>query len=104
MLPAYLSSLLPMPSNVAIHTYETRNATVPRIPIIKHKFAKQGIRYRYLTTLNSMPSEYKEKLRTHSFDGFKKYFKIKTVYSYNMSCDIQHCYVCRSQDSNNNNT
>jgi hypothetical protein len=91
MLPDYFTSLLPLPSNNPPHNHETRNATVPRIPIIRHAFAKQKIKYRYIVTLNGMQPQYKEKLVTHCLDGFKKYFKIKIINS------LIHSYFSSTQ-------
>jgi hypothetical protein len=98
MLPEFFIALLPLPSSDPIHTYGTRNASILRTPILRHDFAKQNIKYRYVVLLNSMPSQYKDKLMTHSLDGLKKYFKIKTIDSYNANCDIPNCYICSRQN------
>ena len=64
------------------HYYETQIAGQLRLPLIKHEFAKQSIKYRFIKTLNNMSITYREKLETHSLDGFKKYVKNSTVASY----------------------
>ena len=77
------------------HYYETRIAGQLWLPLIKHEFAKQSIKYRFIKTLiNNTSITYREKLETHSLDGFKKYVKNSTVASYSADCSIENCYIC----------
>jgi len=92
-LPQYFLDLLLL-SREDPHYHETRIASQLRLPLIKHEFAKQSIKYRFIKTLNNMSKMYREKLETHSLDGFKKYVKNTTVASYSTDCIVENCYVC----------
>ena len=79
---------------VSSHNYLTRqnDALIP--PQIKHEFARHSIAFRYPHMYNKMPPNIKDKIHTHSFEGFKNYFKITTINSYSNQCNIQNCYTC----------
>ena len=51
------------------------------------------------TPFNDMPIVYREKLDTHSLDGFKKYIKNCIVASYVAECNIDYCYICSHIDN-----
>ena len=84
ILPKYFIDLLPL-SPTEHHNYETRQVHRFRLPLVNHEFAKQSIKYRYINNLNNMSVNYKEKLHTHSQDGFKRYIKFSIIA---LNCNI----------------
>jgi hypothetical protein len=93
VLPKYLCHLLPI-VQVRTHSYPTRQAEMLRLPLVKHEFAKQSLRYRFVKIMNDMNPSYKNKLYSHSFDGFKHFIKKDITSSYSTTCDILGCYIC----------
>lgn len=77
------------------HRYSTRNAINLKLPFVRHTFATHCISYKYPKTLNSMPIHFKEKIHTHSFQGFKFYIKKIIVNSYVNECITPNCYSCQ---------
>ena len=66
------------------------------MPKCKHEFSKQCIRYSIPKLLNGSPPIIKDKLYTHSYNGFSNYVKKKYYESYNDTCNLQNCYICQN--------
>ena len=77
-----------------LHSYDTRGAQNFQLPMIRHTFVKTCLRYRISIINNSCPSIIKEKIVTHSIQGFNKYIKFYFIDSYNFICRNDQCYVC----------
>jgi len=93
LLPCYFSSEFFLLTNFT-HTYATRQLDTLRVPAVRHDFARNGMSYRYPKIYNSMDSNFKDKITTHSFFGFKTYVKRKIIDSYDTICSIPNCYIC----------
>lgn len=74
--------------------YNTRQNCNYHIPAVRHTFAKNSMTFRFPKIFNNMSQNFKEKIFTHSFDGFKKYIKIKLIEKYEVNCNIRNCYIC----------
>lgn len=95
LLPDYFSTNLffRFPHN-SLHS--TRQQFIIRLPAVSHDFAKYTISYKFPKTFNNIDKSIKEKIDTHSFDGFKKYVKNKMLAAYNLECNIANCYICQN--------
>ena len=93
-LPEYFQ-MLPFQANKDVHTHNTRYNTNIHIRRANHMFAKKCIRYHLPITVNNLDECIKEKVYTHSLQGFYIYVKNKLVNSYDYSCSIHNCYVCQ---------
>ena len=69
------------------------------LPLVNQEFAKQSIKYRYINNLNNMSGNYKEKLYTHSQDGFKRYIKFSIIATYSERRDIPNLYLFKVKPS-----
>lgn len=76
------------------HNHFSRRQNDYNIPRIKHEFARQSIRYKAAVTFNSMTTNFRVKIDTHSFIGFKHYIKRSMIDSYATDCHIENCYIC----------
>jgi hypothetical protein len=96
LLPNYfLHSGIFIKRNV-IHNYDNRRVNDYNIPRIHHEFARQSIRYKVAIAFNNMRPNFREKLNTHSFLGFKNYVKKAMIDSYDTICHIENCYICNN--------
>lgn len=93
LTPTYFTSKF-IHNNDPIHFYSTRQTGQLRVPAVSHDFARYGISYRYPLIFNNMPHTLKEKIFTHSFFGFKFYYKHTTFNTYDPICHIRNCYIC----------
>jgi hypothetical protein len=73
---------------------QTRNANVILYPRFKHEYMRKNLRYSVAKTVNETPPTYREKVNTHSLDGFSNYIKLETLRSYQPNCTLRNCYVC----------
>jgi hypothetical protein len=94
LLPIYFNKL--SAADERIHSYTTRQFGQMRVPAVRHDYARNSITYRFPVINNNMPANYKEKIFTHSFFGFKFYIKRKLIESYSTVCTIENCYVCQN--------
>ena len=94
-IPVYFQNIIEMLKCDSIN-YSTRQNNPFRPNAIRHEFARNSISYRYPHIFSDIPINIKEKIFTHSFDGFKKYVKVSIVNSYSVQCTIPNCYVCGS--------
>lgn len=93
LLPPYFTSekfLL----DTHTHNYTTRHSKKLRIPAVSHVFATKSMSYRYPITFNEMNIAFKEKISTHSLNGFVSYVKHKLIESYESICSIPNCHIC----------
>jgi len=90
-LPTYFLSSFTKTSE--IHRYGMRRNKFS-IPVIRHDFAKCGIRYKISILFNNMVDIVKEKIYSHSFQGFKNYVKNRMIKDYPVECNIENCYIC----------
>ena len=96
-LPAYLQNWKLIP-NDNVHTHDTRIKNELYIFRAKHEFAKNCLRHNLPFIVNNIPDIVKEKLITHSLNGFAKYVKQNLLQTYNDACTITNCYICNMQN------
>ena len=61
-------------------------------------FVKNTLHYRLPLAYNNCPKCIKEKITTHSYQGFVKYTKQYFVReNYNSICNDRNCYICSHQ-------
>ena len=65
------------------------------IPRINHAFAQLNIRHSVIQTVNNMPDNVIDKIRTHNLKGFSTYAKNYFISTYETTCEIANCYVCQ---------
>ena len=94
ILPNYFLSENMFVKRTRIHGHFNRRENVLFVPRVRCEFAKQGIRYKITLFFNEMDQAYKEKIYTHSFQGFKNYIKKKIINSYETECNLLNCYIC----------
>ena len=80
MLPKKFTSLFVR--NVDVHNYNTRLAQNIRIPLSKHNFVRNSIRFQIPNIINNIPACIKEKIYTHSVQSFGKYCKAYMINRY----------------------
>jgi hypothetical protein len=78
-----------------IHSYDTRQASNYRVPLSKHVFVRNSIRHRLPTIYNNCPINIRDKVHTHSYQGFITYVKKCFIADYESICYIQNCYICQ---------
>ena len=93
MLPEYFhSGIFVKVSNV--HNHLIRQSNNFHLPLIKHEFAKSTIKFKISKFFNNIDPSIKNKIYTHSFDGFKKYVKTVIISKYPTNCEITNCFIC----------
>jgi len=92
LLPSYFYSIYIRHSDN--HDFSTRNSKDFQLPLIKHSFAKCSIRFRLPTTYNNCQDIIKEKILSHSYNGFSNYIKNHFLFNYKADCSRQNCYIC----------
>ena len=101
MLPEYFSSdntefnIVPN----SVHNNNTRQGNSLHILRTNHKFADKCIRFSVPKTINDTPNNIKEKVNSHSLQGFSKYIKIMYLQKYSDTCNIHNCYICNKTHS-----
>ena len=67
----------------------------PYQPLVaKTSIFSDTIRFSLPILLRNTPPPIKEKVSTHSYDGFKSYVKKYLINRYKEHCNIKNCYVC----------
>ena len=89
-LPVYLQNWRII-FNYDIHNYDTQ---IKNEIYTKHEFAKKCLQHNLPFLLNNIPTIVKEKLSTHSLQGFAHYAKLYFLQNYQDSCTKQNCYIC----------
>ena len=77
-----------------VHGHDTRYKNKIYTYKIIHEFAKKCLRHNLPLLLNNLPDIVKEKLMSHSTQGFVNYVKQYFLQSYEVICTRQNCYVC----------
>ena len=93
VLPDYFLSEMLL-RNTFILNQSLRSNNTYRLPAASHEFARHSISYRFPKIFNEMNQNIKDKIYTHSLDGFKYYVKQNFLESYNVNCDLTNCYIC----------
>ena len=93
ILPKYLQNWNFIP-NSKIHNHNTRKITTLHTLKTKHEFAKKTLKYNLPYTINNTPHIVKDKVNTHSFQGFSLYVKQYLIRKYNTNCISLNCYIC----------
>ena len=93
ILPKYLQNWNFIP-NSKIHNHNTRNITTLHTFKTKHEFAKKTLKYNLPYTINNTPHIVKDKVNTHSIQGFSLYVKQYLIRKYNTNCISRNCYIC----------
>jgi len=78
-----------------IHRYNTRQASHYRVPQSRHVFVRNSVRHRLPMVFNNCPVNIKEKVYTHSYQGFVRYVRKCFIDDYENTCAIQNCYICQ---------
>ena len=66
-----------------------------QLPIIKHEYPKQSLRYKLITTLNEMLAETIELAKNYTQKRFVDLVRNTTVNGYWNTCgDPRNCYTC----------
>ncbi len=67
----------------------------PYQPLVaKTSIFSDTIRFSLPILLRNTPPSIKEKVSTHSYDGFKTYVKKVLLSRYREDCHIKKCYIC----------
>ena len=93
-LPVYLQNWDITP-NAHVHNYNTRELGCMHTFKVKHEFAKKCLKYYLPKLINDTPERVKDKINTHSLQGFINYSKNDIIHKYSNICIIQHCYTCQ---------
>ena len=93
-LPCYFLNLQ-LRRHSDIHSYNTRHAEQLRPLQSHHAFMKNSICFRVPVIFNSCPDPIKQKIYTHSLQGFSRYIKSYFIDSYSNECQIANCYICQ---------
>ena len=96
LLPGYFHQSGIFTKNSSLHQYQIRRNNDYVIPLIKHEFARLGIRFRIPLFFNELDNCYKDKIYTHSLNGLKVYFKKRKISLYINVCNNQTCYICNN--------
>ena len=93
-LPSYFYT---MSSNASsnIHPYPTRHKHKLLLPKANHEFSKKCVRYSVIHTALESPNYITDKIKTHSLHGFSTYLKKQIIDQYEITCNINNCYVCQ---------
>ena len=81
-------------TNRMCNNYNIRYNYKLSIHFVKHAFAQKCLRYSIPKLINDCPSLIKDKVFTHSLQGFSLYVKKYICEKYAETCFIPDCYVC----------
>ena len=94
-LPHYFDSFKPQFANRVSH-YNLRNSSM-QLPIIKHEFPTQSLRYKLITTLNDMSAETIDLSNKYTQKRFVDLVRNNIVNGYKNTCaDPKNCYTCNN--------
>ena len=77
-----------------LHDHHIRQSNKFQLPLVKHEFAKSTIQFKISKFFNNIEPSIKNKIYSHSFDGFKRYVKVGIISQYPIDCDIRNCFIC----------
>ena len=80
--------------NCSFHGYMTRNRHKLSVPVHKHSFFQLSITYSLVSFINTLNSDIKDKIKTHSLQNIISRFKNDVINSYDHVCHVHNCYVC----------
>ena len=94
-LPHYFDSFKPQFANGVLH-YNLRKPSM-QLPIIKHEFPRQSLRYKLITTLNEMSAETMELAKNYTQKRFVDLVRNNIVNGYRNTCvDPRNCSTCNN--------
>ena len=93
-IPHYFQNML-TPTTLT-HNYSTRFRHLTDLPTSKTATGSNCIRYALPKYLTATPICIKEKVSTHSPQGFSNYIKRHLINLYNETCAIENCYICNN--------
>ena len=76
------------------HTHETRFRHLNTLQTARTSSGSYCIRYVLPTTIKNIPLCIKEKIMTHSLQGFSNYIKQFYIKNYENECKTENCYIC----------
>ena len=91
-VPDYFATFTTYRSNT--HTYNTLTLSF-NTPRTKTISATHRLRFYIVNELENLHIDIKNKLYTHSLEGFTKYFKNYIIGKYSNQCNIPNCYICK---------
>ena len=94
LLPTYFTGMFV--SNTANHGYGTRYRDMRGPPVPNTSAAQATIRHYLPKFLENVPNTIKDKIHTHSLQGFTHYTKMYFIGNYRTECDTPNCYICNS--------
>ena len=92
-LPAYFLNDL-FKRNFAVHQHNTRSSNLFTIPRVRCEFTKNSVRFFIPVAYNNCLQSIRDKMSTHSLQGFARYVKQQYINSYQSSCNERNCFVC----------
>ena len=91
-LPHYFDSFKPQFANGVLH-YNLRKPSM-QLPINKHEFPRQSLRYKLITTLNEMSAEAMELAKNYTQKRFVDLVRNNIANGYRNTCvDPRNCYT-----------
>jgi hypothetical protein len=81
-----------------VHSYGTRNRDALMLPRFLRGYTRTSLRYSLVNCINNTPNQVLSKVFTHSYWGFKNYAKQFFLSEYNLSCNVDDCFVCNRLD------
>jgi len=97
MLPSYFSTGI-FQRNSTLRSRNTRssNLNLFHIPRVRCEFARNSIQYQIPIAFNNCPQVFRNKMYTHSQQGFSLFVKKHFINSYNPNCVVRNCFLCNS--------
>ena len=94
-LPVYFNNFEIMPAS-DLHQHNTRGKEKLIVSRVSHTYAKKCIRHELVKLINETPDIIMDKVHTHSLFGFSMYVKKNLITKYEITCQVENCYVCNS--------
>ena len=94
-LPSYFSGIFI--THTADHQHNTRYRDTERLPVPRTSSAEETIRHYLPTFVEDTPDLIKDKIHTHSPEGFAHYAKQYFIKLYRTECDVPNCHTCGQQ-------
>ena len=97
----YENGLLPTPllnislnKNRNFHSYPTRHRNDLTAPTHRYSIFRKSIRYVLVNFVNSLDSDIRDKIHTHSLQNIIHRFRTLIIDTYETDCTLPFCYVC----------
>ena len=94
-LPKYFDHFS-FPRFTDVHQHNTRNNIAFVTPCLRYNVSTCSIKKRLPSIMNNAHRNLTEKLYSHSINGLVFYLKQTFINSYESTCHIQNCYICRN--------